>query len=157
METLTDVGLDTHQSEKTVEQLNKLLANVQVLYMNVRGYHWNIRGPEFFMLHEKFEELYSDLAEKADEIAERILMLNGTPVHAFSRYLKTSKMKETENVSDAHDCVMDILSGLQFLIRTEREILKMASGNDDEGTAALMSDYIGSQEKLVWMYGAWLK
>jgi starvation-inducible DNA-binding protein len=157
METLTHIGLDTQQSEKIIEQLNKLLSNVQILYMNVRGYHWNIKGAEFFMLHEKFEELYNDLAEKADEIAERILMLNGRPVHTFSKYLKAAEISESENVSGMHDCVMEILSGLQFMIRKEREILKMASKNDDEGTVALMSDYIGSQEKLVWMYSSILK
>jgi starvation-inducible DNA-binding protein len=27
----------------------------------------------------------------------------------------------------------------------------------DEGTSALMSDYIREQEKLVWMYSAYLK
>jgi starvation-inducible DNA-binding protein len=30
----------------------------------------------------------------------------------------------------------------------------MAGDADDEGTSALMSDYIREQEKLVWMYSA---
>jgi starvation-inducible DNA-binding protein len=33
----------------------------------------------------------------------------------------------------------------------------MAAEADDEGTNALMSDYIREQEKLVWMYSAFLK
>jgi len=31
----------------------------------------------------------------------------------------------------------------------------MSADADDEGTNALMSDYISEQEKLVWMYSAY--
>lgn len=39
----------------------------------------------------------------------------------------------------------------------QRMLLTMAQGANDEGTSALMSDYIRQQEKLVWMYVAFLK
>ena len=39
----------------------------------------------------------------------------------------------------------------------QREILELSGDADDEGTNALMSDYIREQEKLVWMYSAFLK
>jgi DNA-binding ferritin-like protein len=38
----------------------------------------------------------------------------------------------------------------------ERELLELAGDSGDEGTNALMSDYIREQEKLVWMYSAYL-
>jgi starvation-inducible DNA-binding protein len=43
------------------------------------------------------------------------------------------------------------------LLGIERDILQLAAEANDEGTNALMSDYIREQEKLVWMYSAWLK
>ncbi|HRN41736.1 MAG TPA: ferritin-like domain-containing protein, partial [Vicingus sp.] len=42
------------------------------------------------------------------------------------------------------------------VIAMQREILALANEADDEGTNALMSDYIRAQEKLVWMYSAFL-
>jgi starvation-inducible DNA-binding protein len=39
----------------------------------------------------------------------------------------------------------------------QREILVLAADANDEGTNALMSDYIRLQEKQVWMYSAFLK
>lgn len=36
-------------------------------------------------------------------------------------------------------------------------ILVLFAEAGDEGTNALMSDYIRAQEKLVWMYSAFLK
>jgi len=42
------------------------------------------------------------------------------------------------------------------LIALERKVLKTASEGDDEGTVALMSDFILAQEKTVWMLTATL-
>jgi starvation-inducible DNA-binding protein len=35
-------------------------------------------------------------------------------------------------------------------------LLHLAGDADDEGTVALMSDYISQQEKTVWMYRSYL-
>lgn len=150
------IGLAVKPAEKLAVSLNDLLANYQVFYMNVRGFHWNIKGEKFFELHLKFEELYTDALLKIDEIAERILTLGFTPVHSYSQYIKISKIQERNNVTDGTVAVEYVLSGLSTLIIKERELLKMSAKADDEGTNALMSDYIRAQEKLVWMYSAFL-
>ncbi|MBN1416145.1 MAG: DNA starvation/stationary phase protection protein [Bacteroidales bacterium] len=153
----SQIGLDNDYSSRMAEKLNLLLSNVQVFYMNVRGFHWNITGKHFFKLHEKFEELYDDLNEKADEIAERILMLEGKPVHAFSEYLKTAEIKEKTNVSSDMATVKEVLDGLSVLLNHEREIASYAAEKGDDGTADLMTGYISGQEKMVWMYNAFMK
>ena len=79
-----------------------------------------------------------------------------TPVHSYSQYIKTSKIQERNNVTEGTVAVEYVLSGLSTLIVKERELLKMSAKADDEGTNALMSDYIRAQEKLVWMYSAFL-
>jgi starvation-inducible DNA-binding protein len=153
----TRIGLDTNQSKQLAEQLNQLLANYQLFYINARGFHWNITGDKFFELHAKFEELYNDLLVKVDEVAERILTLGYTPLHTFSDYLTTSTIKEAKNISDGRKAMQNILDSFSNLISLEREILELSSEAGDEGTNALMSDYIREQEKLVWMYSAYLK
>ena len=72
----------------------------QVYYTNLRGFHWNIKGHNFFVLHSQFEKMYDDTAEKVDEIAERILMLGGTPANKFSDYLKVANINEVDKVSN---------------------------------------------------------
>ena len=153
--TKNKIGLDKKESEELAGKLNDLLANYQVFYMNVRGYHWNIKGEKFFELHLKFEELYDNLILKIDEIAERVLTLGQTPMHTYSDYLKQSGIKEKKNLSDANATVGSILDGFEVLLSKQRDILDL-SGDVDEGTNALMSDYIREQEKLVWMYSAFL-
>ncbi|ATQ84096.1 DNA starvation/stationary phase protection protein [Moraxella osloensis] len=139
-----------------VEQLNSLLANYHIFYTNVRGYHWNVRGSDFFTLHVKFEELYTALQIQIDEIAERILTLQGTPLHAYSDFLKISSINEDKNVSDGVACVKGILTGLTMTIAKEREIIDLADEDDDQGTADQLTAYVQEQEKLVWMYNAYL-
>jgi starvation-inducible DNA-binding protein len=157
MKQKNNIGLDKKQSEKLSEKLNLLLANYQIFYNNARGFHWNISGNKFFELHLKFEEIYTDALVKIDEIAERILTLGYTPYHSFSDYLKKAAIKEVKDVSEGNKAVACLLEGFSTLLELEREILALAAEAGDEGTNALMSDYIREQEKLVWMFSAYLK
>ncbi len=150
------IGLDAGKTKKLAEQLNKLLANLQMFYINTRGFHWNIRGPQFFELHLKFEELYNDTNLKADEVAERILTLGFVPGHTYTDYLKLAAIKEHRNVHDGAKAVAAVVESFSILLKAERELLDLSADAGDEGTNALMSDYIRQQEKLVWMYSAYL-
>lgn len=150
------IGLDSKKSKQLAEKLNDLLAHYSIFYQNTRGYHWNIKGEKFFELHLKFEELYNDLLLKIDEVAERILTLGYAPLHNYSEYKKASAIKESNQVSDGLKAVEDILNSFRVIIGLQRELLGLSAEAGDEGTNALMSDYIRAQEKLVWMYSAFL-
>lgn len=156
MAKLNAIGLDTAKSKNLTDKLSELLANYSVFYQNVRGYHWNIKGDSFFELHLKFEELYNDLLLKIDEVAERILTLGHAPDHRFTIYKKIATIKESSQVEDGKKAIANILASFATIIRLQREILSISSEIDDEGTNALMSDYIRAQEKMVWMYSAYL-
>lgn len=150
------IGLDAVKAKKLADLLNVLLANFQLFYINSRGFHWNIKGDKFFELHLKFEELYTDTQLKIDEIAERILTLGHTPDHTFTDFLELSEIKEQRNIADGKKAVNSVINSFGVLLDIERELLKLSSEANDEGTNALMSDYIRQQEKLVWMYSAYL-
>lgn len=156
MEQLNRIGLDIEKSNDLSTLLNRLLADYSIFYHNVRGYHWNIKGDKFFELHVKFEELYNDLVLRIDEIAERILTLGHRPEHRYSEYSKESSIKESSVVSNGKQAVENILDSLRTIIIQQRQILDLTGEIDDEGTNALMSDYIREQEKLVWMYSAFM-
>lgn len=150
------IGLDAAKAKVLGDKLNVLLSNLQVLYINTRGFHWNIKGDNFFELHLKFEELYTDLQLKIDEVAERILTLGHVPDHSYSDYIRHAKIKEIKNLSNGKDALKALMDSLSTLLDGEREILQLAAEANDEGTNALMSDYIRQQEKLVWMFCAYL-
>ena len=157
MSTKNQIGLDKAKSKILADGLNNLLADYMMFYQNTRGLHWNIKGEKFFELHMKFEELYTNLLLKVDDVAERILTLGATPLHTFEDYKKFAKIKIVKDVSDGKKGVQVILDALEILIVRQRELLIFSADAVDEGTNALMSDYIREQEKLVWMYSSFLK
>ena len=155
MKTLDYLHLNENKVNSVVSALHQLLADFQVHYTNLRGFHWDIKGHGFFVLHSKFEDMYNDAAEKVDEIAERILMLGGTPANKFSDYLKVANVNEVDKVSNGDEALNNILQSISYLIGEERKILSIASQAGDEVTVSMMSDYLKEQEKMVWMLTAY--
>lgn len=143
-------------NQNTVEKLNQLLADYQIHYQNLRGLHWNIKGQMFFALHEKFEEYYNEAANVVDEIAERILMLGGQPLHTFGDYLKTARLTEVSDVSEGKVAVKSVLESQRYFLNSFSAILETAEENNDEGTAGMISEWIGHTEKQIWMLEAFL-
>ena len=154
MNTLNYLHLDEKRVADVVTALHLLLADFQIHYTNLRGFHWDIKGHGFFVLHSKFEDMYNDAAEKVDEIAERILMLGGSPENKFSSYLKVAKVKEISGITCGGEAVDHILETYSYLIGEERKVLDLAAEAGDEVTVSLMSDYLKEQEKMVWMLTA---
>ena len=155
MKTLDYLHLNENKVNSVVSALHQLLADFQVHYTNLRGFHWDIKGHGFFVLHSKFEDMYNDAAEKVDEIAERILILGGTPANKFSDYLKVANVNEVDKVSNGDEALNNILQSISYLIGEERKILSIASQAGDEVTVSMMSDYLKEQEKMVWMLCAY--
>lgn len=148
--------LDQMKTKATVKELNTLLASYNVYYQNLRNYHWNLTGKNFFELHEKFEELYNDAKTKIDEIAERVLTLRARPTSNFSNYLADSKVDEGGTVEDDVSMVSNILSDHKQLIKTMREVIRIADKANDEGTIDLIGGFLKELEKKSWMLDAWL-
>lgn len=137
-------------------KLNTLLATYQVHYQNLRSLHWNIKGENFFELHLKYEELYARTQIIIDDMAERIQSLGFQPLSTFSSYLKNSSLSENEIITNGKKGIEYILEAQKTILALEKEILNLASDDNDEGTSALMSDLIREKEKTNWMFKSWL-
>ena len=151
MRTLDYLNLNEVRVANVVSALHQLLADFQVYYTNLRGFHWEIKGRGFFVLHEKFESMYDDAAAKVDEIAERILMLGGTPENKFSEYLKVARIAEVSGVSRSSEAVEHILNTYKHFIAEERKLIDLANEANDAVTADMLTGYLKEQEKMVWM------
>lgn len=151
------LNLDTAKTEKTVEQLNILLADYHLYYQKLRNFHWNVEGINFFDLHEKFEEMYDDAKVKIDEIAERILTLRNTPVSNLSEYLKITNVEESSSNLDDMKMVDVLLNDHGTIISQMRKVADTADAANDEGTIDLIGAYIRELEKTSWMLDVWTK
>lgn len=139
-----------------IDKLNQLLATYQIHYQNVRALHWNIKGNDFFELHLKYEEIYTRTQVIIDDLAERILTLEKTPLHRFQDYLSESLLSENSTIQDGKEGMKYLLLAQQTVLKLEREILEESANSQDEGTNGLMSDLVREKEKTNWMFAAWL-
>lgn len=144
------------KNAELIHGLNNLLADLQVFYQNLRGLHWNVKGSMFFILHEKFEEYYNETAEIVDEVAERILMIGGNPAHTFSEYLSIAGLPETKDVTDGFEATNIVISQSDTLLKQVKRLQEQAADQNDEGTNAILSEFIGNTEKRIWMLKAFV-
>jgi len=139
------------KNEKLQKKLNNLLSDYQIYYQNLRAFHWLVKGPNFYHLHSKFEEFYTQVNEEIDEVAERILMLGGTPLHRFEDYLAQASLKAEQNLSRSSEIIPVVIQNSEFLLASFREIADLAGETEDEGSTGLMSELISTYEKQLWM------
>ena len=138
--------------ENQVNDLNVLLADLNVFYRKLQNYHWNIIGKDFFVIHEKLEEYYDEINEQIDEVAEHILMLGGEPLGTMQDYLNTTCIKEAKN-EKIQDNVMfeNVIKDLETLLKKVTDIKKKADENSNYATSSLMDEYISNYIKKLWM------
>lgn len=144
-------------SKELLQLLNKEVANLGVLYIKLHNYHWFVKGSDFFTLHEKFEELYDEITGHLDEVAERILMLEGTPVATLKEFLDFASIKEATGKESQKEMVQSIINDFELLIKELGEGLEVAEKANDDVTADLFTGIRASLQKHVWMLKTLLK
>ncbi|MAT65670.1 MAG: DNA starvation/stationary phase protection protein [Gammaproteobacteria bacterium] len=149
-----DIGIKEKDRSRIAEGLKRLLADSYTLYLQTHNFHWNVTGPQFRELHLMFEEHYTELATAVDEIAERIRTLDVAAPGTYKAFAKLSSIKEVEGVPEAKKMVEILTQGHEQVVKTCREVLKVAQEADDESTAALVSDRMRVHEKTAWMLRA---
>jgi starvation-inducible DNA-binding protein len=145
------------ENGKVIDGLNGVLADGTVFYQKLRHYHWNVGGRDFFTLHVKFEELYTAWSVTLDEIAERILMLGGVPLHTLAALLERASLEEDESIPTAPEMVDALLADLTLLRERMRAVIDQAESTDDRSTANLLDAVYDAMDKDAWMLSAWKK
>ncbi|MGP4039608.1 Dps family protein [Gracilibacillus sp. D59] len=144
-------------NQRLINFLNQLLSNHFVLYVKLHRYHWFVQGRHFFQLHATFEEMYNQIAEDLDEVAERILAIDGKPLAVMSKYLEEATLVEANADDKENEIIQQLMDNYKQIISEIRnEGLHLANENNDEPTADLLIALQGRYEKYVWMLSAYL-
>lgn len=143
--------------EKKQEQfLNELVAAYGVFYIKLHQYHWFVEGLEFYQLHEKFEEMYDEATANLDEVAERLLQLEGKPVSTLAEFLEVSFIKEAPYKAMTPKAMLQATLDDYKLFKE-----KIQSGYEvfdgDEVTTDILVGLQTTTDKHIWMLSATLK
>lgn len=144
-------------TNKLVQMVNKQVANWTVLYMKLHNYHWYVKGPNFFALHAKLEELYNEADTNIDELAERILALDGSPIATLKEALELASIGEAEGNEDANQMIQSLVNDFSVLITELKEGIAVADNMGDDPTSDMLIAIQQSLEKHNWMLKAYLK
>lgn len=149
-----DIGVKEADRKKIADGLKHLLADSYTLYLQTHNFHWNVTGPMFRELHLMFEEQYTELAGAVDEIAERIRTLDVPAPGTYKEFSQLSSIQEVEGVPSGNEMIDILGEGHEKVVKTCRNVLKLAEAGDDESTLALVSDRMRVHEKTAWMLRA---
>lgn len=134
------------------EDLNLFLANLNVFYRKLQNYHWNIKGEDFFNVHAKLEEFYNDVNSQIDEVAEHILIIDGSPLASMNGYLEITQIKEAQNEKICSNKIFEtILKDYCILQENAIKIKEDADNEKKYATSALMDEYLLDFGKKIWM------
>lgn len=143
-------------NQKLINFLNQLLSNYFVMYVKLHRYHWFVQGRHFFQLHELFEEMYTMFANDLDEVAERILMIEGKPLATMIKYLKETTLYEANADDKEDELIAQLIQDYEQIIAEIRDIgLELARKQKDDSTEDLLISLRAKLEKHIWMLKAY--
>lgn len=143
--------LDRTVSQDMVRLLSHMLADNYVLYLKTQNFHWNIVDRRFYSLHLLFEEQYKDLAEAADDLAERIRMIQGKAPATMAEFLKLTFLKEPAQDLNGDQMITELMQDNQEVAGKLRACIAKASEMGDDGTMDLLTERLRKHEKAAWM------
>ncbi|AOM84085.1 Dps family protein [Salisediminibacterium beveridgei] len=137
---------------KTEEILNRHVSNWNVLFVKLHNYHWYVGSTQFFTLHQKFEELYNEAALHIDELAERLLAAQGSPVATMTEYLQHATIKEADGEKTYQEMLDTLISDFNLLSKElNADIKSLEDEAGDDVTADMMIALRQSVDKHNWM------
>ncbi len=73
-------GMSEADAERVVDLLQSRLSATNDLHLTLGHVHWNVVGPHFIAVHEMLDPQVDAVRGFADDLAERIATLGGSPV-----------------------------------------------------------------------------
>lgn len=72
-------GMDQNDAQRIIELLQDRLNACNDLQLTLKHVHWNVVGPHFIAVHEMIDPQVDAVRAMADQIAERIATMGGSP------------------------------------------------------------------------------
>jgi starvation-inducible DNA-binding protein len=141
-------------NQKLIEEMNALVADATILYQRLRAFHWTVQGPQFHQLHGYFEEQYDHWADTIDDLAERVLIVGGTPPRTLAQVLERGGLDEESDQLSPRQMLERVYEDYGALHARMGSTLEAAEQAGDRGTTNLLDGIRDELEKSRWMLRA---
>ncbi len=146
-----DIGISETDREEIAKGLIRVLSGTYTLYLKTHNFHWNVEGPMFNTLHLMFEQQYIEIWTAVDEIAERIRTIGVYVPANFAQY------SDYNPAPTDREMIQQLVEGQEIVIRTAREVFKIADAASDQSTVDLLTRRMEIHEKNAWMLRSLLR
>jgi starvation-inducible DNA-binding protein len=157
MTQFTVPGLTEQQGAKVADLLQKQLSTYNDLHLTLKHVHWNVVGPNFIGVHEMIDPQVDLVRGYADEVAERIATLGGSPQGTPGAILKD---RTWDDYSVSRDTVQAHLAALDLVYNGVIEDTRKGISDTeklDPITQDILIDHAAELEKFQWFVRAHLE
>lgn len=143
--------------DSVAETLQRNLATTIALYLKFKKFHWDIRGRLFHSLHLTYDEMAAEVFESVDVLAERLVMLGGSPVAAPGLLDRLATVQvPTATLHDARAQLEQLVADHDRLTRALRDDSQRCDDAGDPATADLYNGLLLTHDEHRWMLQAML-
>lgn len=157
MTQFTIPGLTDKQGVRLAELLQRQLSTYNDLHLTLKHIHWNVVGPNFIGVHEMIDPQVDAVRVFADDVAERIAALGGSPQGTPGAIIRD---RDWDDYSINRDTAQAHLGALDLVYNGVIEDIRKAideTGELDPVTEDLLIGQAGQLEKFQWFVRAHLE
>lgn len=157
MTQFTVPGLTDQQGAKLADLLQKQLSTYNDVHLTLKHVHWNVVGPNFIGVHEMIDPQVELVRGYADEVAERIATLGGSPQGTPGAILKD---RTWDDYSLGRDTVQAHLAALDLVYNGVIEDTRKGIRETEEldpVTQDILIAHAAELEKFQWFVRAHLE
>lgn len=147
-------GMDPADSSAVVGLLQDRLNALNDLSLTLKHIHWNVVGPQFIAVHTMIDPQVDSVRLMADDVAERIAQLGGSPVGTPGALVANRSWDDYDIGRDdaiAHLGALDVV--YQGVIRAHRAAIDETEKLDPV-TQDMLIEQSGELEKFHWFVRA---
>src|SRR5437879_5524194 len=133
------IALAESVRQKSVDNLNQLLADTITLRDLYKKHHWQVSGPTFYQLHLLFDKHFGEQNELVDLIAERVMILGGVSVAMAADVAELTLVpRPPKGREEVPVQISRLLHAHEIVIQEARAMARKATEDGDDGTNDLL-------------------
>ena len=146
------IALARDVRQKSVDNLNQLLADTITLRDLYKKHHWQVAGHTFYQLHLLFDKHFGEQNELVDLIGERVMALGGVSIAMSADVAEMTLVpRAPKGREEVPVQISRLLHAHEIVLKQTRTMARQAAQDGDDGTNDLLiSDVVRTNEAQVW-------
>jgi starvation-inducible DNA-binding protein len=141
----------------TAEALTQIFNDNFVAYFRSHAAHANVTGRNFASDHKLLQKTYEDLQAQIDVLGELLRTLQEFMPCDIQEILDNSNLDTGAIEGTADELIEAGMSDLEYLVTEHRELIVIATEEEQDQIANYAQDRVLALEKHIWMYRSTLE